>query len=81
MTVEDQMGAIERRLAQRARVRFREILSEAATRLEVIVTLQALLELIRWDRVDIYQERLFGPIFISTRPPEEAGPDDVPAIV
>ena len=80
VTIEDQIGAIEGHLARRARVRFREILSEAVTRIEVIVTLQALLELIKQDRVDIYQEQVFGPIYISSRPSDEAGSGDVPAI-
>ena len=78
ITIDQQVARIRERLARRRRIRFREVLSEAASRVEVIVTLLAVLELLKQDRVRVYQEGLFGPIFIEEKPPEPAG-DDVPA--
>jgi len=65
VTIAEQITRIEKRLTQRRQVRFREILSDATTRIEVIVTLLALLELMKQDRVRVWQERLFGEIIIE----------------
>ncbi|HIE37646.1 MAG TPA: hypothetical protein EYH30_07730 [Anaerolineales bacterium] len=69
ITVTDQIARIQERLAQKGRVRFREVLSEAVGRVEVIVTLLAVLELLKQDRVRVWQEGLFGPIFIEKGQP------------
>lgn len=69
ITVTDQIARIQERLAQKGRVRFREVLSEAVSRMEVIVTLLAVLELLKQDRVRVWQEGLFGPIFIEEGQP------------
>jgi segregation and condensation protein A len=74
VTREQQTALIEAHLARKKRVRFREILSSATTRIEIIVTFVALLELIRLDRVKVQQEQLFGPIFIERRSPDELAP-------
>lgn len=74
ITVAEQMDYIGQRLKQQGRVQFLELLSEAASRVEVIVTLLAVLELIKRDEVRVWQEQLFGPIFIEGREAEpEAG--------
>jgi segregation and condensation protein A len=74
VTREQQTALIEAHLARKGRVRFRDVLSGASTRVEIIVTFLALLELIRLDRVRVQQERLFGPIFIERRSPSEPAP-------
>ncbi len=79
MTIAEQITRIEEQLTQRRQVRFREVLSEATTRVEVIVTLLALLELIKQDRARVRQERLFGEIVIEQQASTEAAPADVPA--
>lgn len=82
ITVADQTARIQDRLAQKGRVSFQEMLSEAATRLEVIVTLMALLELLKQDRITVRQEGLFGPILIEARtlePGADASPGASPA--
>ena len=79
VTIAEQTARIEAQLAQRRQIRFREILSEAATRVEIIVTLLALLELIKQDRAQVRQERLFGDIFIERQMPVEDAPADVPS--
>jgi segregation and condensation protein A len=82
ITVADQTARIQDRLAQKGRVSFQEMLSEAATRMEVIVTLMALLELLKQDRITVRQEGLFGPILIEARtlePGADASPGASPA--
>lgn len=79
VTVAEQIACIKDQLTRRRQVSFREILSAATTRVEVIVTLLALLELIKQDQVKVRQERLFGEIVIERQTPAEATPADVPA--
>ena len=79
VTIAEQITHIEEQLARRRQIRFREVLSEATTRVEIIVTLLALLELIKQDRARVWQERLFGEIVIERQTLAEAAPADVPA--
>ena len=72
VTIVEQIAHIEEHLSRQPRLRFRDVLSEATTRVEVIVTLLALLELIKQDRVRVRQERLFGEIFIERQSAAEA---------
>jgi len=72
VTVTDQIEAIRERLARAARVCFREVLSKAVSRVEMIVTLLAVLELLKQDQIRVRQEGLFGPIFIERQVPESA---------
>ena len=65
VTIDEQITRIEEHLTRRHHVRFRDILSEATTRVEIVVTLLALLELIKQDHVHVVQERLFGEIVIK----------------
>ncbi|MGD8624666.1 MAG: segregation/condensation protein A [Anaerolineae bacterium] len=77
ITIADQMGLIERRTAGGARVRFLELLEKAQSRLEVIVTLLALLEMVKQLRISVVQDRTFGEIWLEGREgvqaPERAG--------
>jgi len=79
VTVAAQIAHIQERLAQHQRIRFHEVLSEAATRIEIVITLLALLELIKQDQVQVWQERLFGEIVIEPQTPAETLPVAVPA--
>jgi len=74
VTISEQITHIEKQLAGRRHVRFREFLSAVTTRIEVIVTLLALLELIKQDRVQVRQERLFGEIVIERQTPTAKTP-------
>ncbi|MBU0704611.1 MAG: segregation/condensation protein A, partial [Chloroflexi bacterium] len=65
VTVAEQIAHIEDWLARRRQVCFRDVLSDATTRVEVIVTLLAVLELIKRDQVRVRQEELFGEIIIE----------------
>jgi segregation and condensation protein A len=78
VTVADQIDCIRELLVQKRRVRFQEVLSGAVDRVEVIVTLLAVLELLKQDHVRVWQEGLFGPIFIERQEPEPV-PAAVPA--
>ncbi|MCP4541079.1 MAG: segregation/condensation protein A [Chloroflexi bacterium] len=65
VTITDQITFITNQLTRHRQVRFHSILSKATTRVEVIVTLLALLELIKQDRVQVRQEQMFGDIVIE----------------
>ncbi len=68
VTIEDQIHHIEHQLSRQQQVSFRALLSRATTRIEVIVTLLAVLELIKQDRVRVRQQTLFGDIVIQEAP-------------
>lgn len=80
VTIPDQIARIEERLGRQQRIRFEDVLSEAASRVEVIVTLLAVLELLKQDRVHVRQEGLFGPIFIARKEPLGTPPEPLPAL-
>jgi len=63
-TVAQKMAAVASRLkwSKEEGIRFEELFDEAVTRLELVVTFLALLELIRLRRVRVAQERNFGEI-------------------
>jgi segregation and condensation protein A len=65
ITIADQMAFIERRVARGRTASFRRLLGRATNRLEVIVTLLALLEMIKQRKVTVQQDRLFGDIKIA----------------
>lgn len=69
VTIEEQIEHIERELTGASQIVFRTLLSRAASRVEVVVTLLAVLELIKQDRVVVRQDALFGEIVIE-RPPQ-----------
>jgi segregation and condensation protein A len=67
ITIADQMELIERETARGRTVSFRYLLEQATSRVEIIVTLLALLEMVKQLRVEIRQDRLFGDIRIAGR--------------
>jgi segregation and condensation protein A len=69
ITITEQIELIERRTAGGRRVSFRRLLRQATNRVEVIVTLLALLEMVKQLRVTIRQDRSFGDILIAARSP------------
>lgn len=72
VTVRDQMMAIQKRLQEHSTVRFSELLEQATTRIEIIVTFLALLELLKQCEVEVHQEGLFTEIVIQATPPTPA---------
>jgi segregation and condensation protein A len=67
ITIADQISLIERQTARGRPVSFRRLLEGASSRLEVVVTLLALLEMVKQLRVSMRQDRLFGDIQIIRR--------------
>jgi segregation and condensation protein A len=75
VSISDQIGLIERKTAHGRSVSFVQLLERAANRLEIIVTLLALLEMVKQLRVRMHQEGSFGDIIISRREAGEASGD------
>jgi segregation and condensation protein A len=67
ITIADQMALIERKTARGRPVSFIQLMEPARNRLEVIVTLLALLEMVKQLRVSMRQNRPFGDIQIVRR--------------
>ena len=79
VTITEQITYIEDQLTHRRQVCFRDVISKATTRAEIIVTLLALLELIKQDRVQVRQKRTFGEIVIERQTPVETQPQTTTA--
>jgi len=65
LTIRDQIALIQHRLAQQSRVSFRRLMERSRTRVEIIVTFLAVLELLKRRMVKVEQATLFGDIEIS----------------
>ena len=70
VTIAEKMALIEERLERQRRVSFDRLLDQASSRLEIIITFLAVLELIKLNGVKVQQERLFGEIVILQRQTE-----------
>jgi segregation and condensation protein A len=68
VTIAEQIAQIEALLAERGRLDLAEALATATSRLAVVVTFLAILELWHRRRVLVEQEHLFGPITILPGP-------------
>ncbi len=68
LTIRDQIGLIRARLAEGNRITFHSLLQNARQRVEIIVTLLAVLELIKRGEICAIQETIFGEIVISPAP-------------
>lgn len=81
ITIGDRMALLRRRLARERSITFSNLLAEAHSRLEVIVTFIALLEMFRSREITLRQETLFGEIYIEATPspPAPAQPADTRA--
>jgi segregation and condensation protein A len=64
LTVADRINYIMERLEAEDGIRFDELFEGSYTRISLIVTFIALLELMRLGLAKAYQERMFGPIWI-----------------
>ncbi len=65
VSVRDRIGAILGLIRSGGRTTFREVLSSVRSRLEIVVSFLAVLELIKLGRVNARQEKLFGDIELS----------------
>jgi len=75
VTVADQVTMILRATRRGSTLTFRHLLAEATSRLEIIITLLALLELIRRGSIHVKQAALFGEIAITGDGHEQLEPD------
>jgi segregation and condensation protein A len=64
ITVAEKMAFIEEILERQRQVSFNCLLAQAASRLEIIVTFMAVLELIKLKGIEVQQECLFGEIVV-----------------
>jgi segregation and condensation protein A len=67
ITITDQMTLIDRATARGQPVSLLRLVEQATSRIEIIVTLLALLEMVKQLRVTMRQDRSFGDILISSR--------------
>ena len=65
LTISDQIHLIRRSTEGGQPVKFHELLHQARHRLEIIVTLLAILELLKRRQISVSQDALFGEIIIS----------------
>jgi segregation and condensation protein A len=71
VSIGQQMTLIRNKLASHKQISFRRLLHQATSRVEIIVTFLAVLELIKQYTIEVRQETLFGDIIIypDTRKP------------
>jgi len=77
LTVKDRMSVIMEIIEGQAVVRFEDLFKENVTRIQLIITFVALLELIRLGLTRVYQESQFGSIFVIN--PEKQSAVETPA--
>jgi segregation and condensation protein A len=65
VTIGEQMTLIRDELSHRRQIKFQSLLHRAASRVEIIVTFLAVLELIKQYVVEVQQDSLFGDIVIA----------------
>ncbi|MEW5986168.1 MAG: hypothetical protein AB1791_06010, partial [Chloroflexota bacterium] len=76
LTLEGQIEWVRQQVKETKRVvLFEDTLSEKATRVEVSLTLLAVLELVKRREIAAFQERLFGPIELSANGARPVPPD------
>ncbi len=75
LTIRDQIALIRHRLSQQPQVSFRRLLERAGSRIEIIVTFLAVLELLKRRAVVVRQEEMFSDILIE--PSDEMPPEVV----
>ena len=76
LTIRDQIELIHRETTGGRAVTFRSLLQNARHRVEVIVTLLAVLELIKRGKVSAVQDEMFGDIIIAPVPGTEIDDDE-----
>jgi len=64
ITVDEKIALIRTRLSRKERVSFRQLVRQARSRVDVIVTFLAVLEMIKRQMIDVQQEKLFGDVII-----------------
>ena len=73
--IEDKMSYIARTVAEEGRLRFSDLMLAARTRMEIVVSFMALLELVKLGQIRVVQEANFAEILLLPRLPEETDHD------
>ncbi len=68
ITIADKIALIEETMARHGRFNFDRLLAGVTSRVEIIITLLAVLELLKRHQIEVRQERLFGEILIVPKP-------------
>jgi segregation and condensation protein A len=63
--IRERIAAILHALKQATRITFRRLFSGPSSRLEIVVSFLAILELIKQQQIEVHQEKLFGEINIE----------------
>ena len=71
--IEDKMGLLLQRTRRAGRMSFTLLLEECRSRIEAIVTLLALLELLKMARLSVQQDAPFGEIWVEPAPDPGSG--------
>ncbi len=76
--VSERIAEISSRLQEQSRILLSEVLEHEHSRLVIVVTFIAVLEMWKWERIDVLQEELLGPIILERGARwEQAGVDAV----
>ena len=75
ITIRDQIALIEWTLTVQPRISFTALLRRAGSRVEIIVTFLAVLELLKRRHIEVVQEQMFGEIVI------QPGADHTPLVI
>jgi len=73
--LDDRLERVLSMVREKDEVPFEELFADDRRRLVVVVTLMALLELIKMQEIVLRQERNFGAIVVARRPPETRDPE------
>lgn len=65
VTIRDKIRRVQLALRTQGRARFFDLLAEAQSRVEIMVTFLAILELVKQRRVAAFQEKVFGDILVE----------------
>lgn len=71
ITVDEKIALIRKQLSRKERVSFRQLVRQARSRVEVIVTFLAVLEMMKRQMIDARQEQLFGDVLIVPAEPAQ----------
>lgn len=67
VSLEEKMDNLERYAAEHKKFSFRRLLERQSSRVQIIVTFLAILELMKTGKIEIFQERAFDDISITSR--------------
>lgn len=68
ITMGDKMALLRQRLSQERQITFSSLLVEIRSRLEIVITFLALLEMFKAQEITLHQDALFDEIYITAAP-------------